>query len=131
MDTFKYYLNHDATAYGLASGFRPEYFAFHGWSDANDYLHYLQNGTATSCYTLTSPDCVTRLTYDAFSTDLYSGNSTWTNVKFWDTEVGVGQNGNTYDTSPTNDQQAQTAAFLLDLTGTVSSRFWRLLYTRV
>lgn len=131
MDTVKYYLNHDATAYGLPSGFRPEYFAFHGWSDANDYLHYLQNGTATNCYTLTSANCVTRLTYDAFSTALYSGNSTWTSVKFWDTEVGVGQNGNTYNTSPTNDQQAQTAAFLLDLTGTVSSRFWRLLYTRI
>lgn len=131
IDTFKYYLNHDATAYGLPAGFRPEYFAFHGWSDANDYLHYLQTGASTNCDTLTSPNCVTRLTYDAFSNAIHSGNSTWTNVNFWDTEVGVGQNGNTYDTDPTNDQQAETAAFLLDLTGTVSSRFWRLLYTRI
>jgi hypothetical protein len=130
MDTFKYYLNHDATAYGLVSGFRPEYFAYHAWSDANDYLHYLQTGSTTNCYTLTSANCVTRLTFDAFSTALYSGNSTWTGVKFWDTEVGVGQVGNTFDTAPTNDQQAATAAFLLDLTGTVSSRFWRLWYTR-
>ena len=51
-------------------------------------------------------------------------------MKFWDTEVGVGQVGNTYNTAPTNDQQAAIAAFLLDLTGTVSSRFWRLWYTR-
>lgn len=130
MDTFKYYLNNDAAAYGLATGFRPEYFAYHAWSDANDYLHYLEYGTSTNCYTLTSAKCVTRLTYDAFSTALYSGNSSWTSVKFWDTEVGVGQEGNTYNVAPTNDQQAATAAFLLDLTGTVSSRFWRLWYTR-
>jgi hypothetical protein len=131
MDTFKYYLNHDATAYGLPSGFRPEYFAYHAWADANDYLHYLQTGSSTQCNTVTSADCVTRLTYDAFSTALYSGNSTWTSVNFWDTEVGVGQAGNSYDTSPTNDQQAATAAFMLDLTGTVSSRFYRLFYTRI
>jgi len=131
MDTFKYYLNHDATSYGLAAGFRPEYFAFHGWADANDYLHYVQNGTSTNCYLLSSPNCVTRLTYEAFATDEHSGNSTWTGVKFWDTEVGVGQIGNTYDTNPTNDQQAQTAAFLLDLSSSISNRFWRLDYTRV
>ena len=131
MDTFKYYLNNDATAYNLPSGFRPEYFAYHAWADANDYLHYLQTGGSTQCYTVTSANCVTRLTYDAFSTALYSGNSTWTGVKFWDTEVGVGQNGSTYATNPTNDQQAATAAFLLDLTGTVSNRFYRLFYTRI
>lgn len=131
IDTFKYYLDHDATTYGLPPGFRPEYFAFHGWSDANDYLHYLQNGTATNCYTLTSPNCVTRLTYDAFSDAIHSGNRTWNWVELWDTEVGAGQNGNKYDTDPTNDQQAETAAFILDLTGTVSNRFRRLLYTRV
>jgi hypothetical protein len=131
MDTFKYYLNNDATSYGLASGFRPEYFAYHAWADSNDYLHYLQNGGSTNCYTLTGANCVTRLTYDAFSTALYSGNSSWTNVKFWDTEVGVGQIGTNYNTAPTNDQEAATAAFLLDLTGTVSSRFYRLWYTKV
>ncbi len=132
IDTLKYYLNHDATAYGLPSGFRPEYFSYHAWSDANDYLHYLQNpGSTPNCYTVTSSNCVTRLVYDAFSTAIHSGNSSWTNVHFWDTEVGVGQNGSTYATNPTNDQQAQTAAFLLDLTGTVSSRFWRLYYTRI
>ncbi|GGA66009.1 hypothetical protein GCM10011507_17020 [Edaphobacter acidisoli] len=133
MDTLKYYLDHDATTYGLPAGFRPEYFAYHAWSDANDYLHYLQNpGSTTNCYTVTSADCVTRLVYEAFSTDLYVGNSSWTDVNFWDTEVGAGQAGNTYTVSPTNDQQAQTAAFLLNLTGTVSSsRFWRLYYTRI
>ena len=104
------YLNHDATPYGLASDFRPAYFAYHAWADANDYL---QTGSSTNCYTLTGANCVTRLTFDAFSMALYSGNSTWTSVKFWDTEVGVGQVGNTYDTAPTNDQQAATAAFLL------------------
>lgn len=131
IDTFKFYLAHDATAYGLPPGFLPENFSFHGWSDANDYLHYLQNGTATNCYTLTSPDCVTRLTYDAFSNALHHGNGPWNRVKYWDTEVGAGQNGNKYDKDPTNDQQAETAAFVLDLTGTVSNRFERLLYTRI
>lgn len=131
IDIFKYYLVHDATAYGLPAGFRPEYFAYHAWADANDYLHHLQNpGTTTNCDTLTDPLCITRLVNDAFSTDLYPANSTWLGVHFWDTEVGVGQNGNTFDTSPTNDQQAETAAFLLDLTRTVSNRFWRLYYTR-
>ena len=130
MDTYKYYLNHDAAAYGLPVGFRPEYFAFHGWADANGYLHYLQTGETTNCNTITAANCVTRLTYNAFSTDEHSGNGTWTSVKFWNTEVGVGQVGNPFITSPTNDQQAKTAAFLLNLTGTVSSRFWRLLYTR-
>lgn len=130
IDTLKYYLNHDAPAYGLPAGFRPEYFAFHGWADANDYLHYLQNGTATNCYTIDSANCVTRLTYNAFSSTAHFGNSTWNSVKFWDTEVGAGQVGNTFTTNPTNDQQAQTAAFILNLTGAVSNRFWRLLYTR-
>lgn len=131
LDTFKYYLNHDATAYGLPSGFRPEFVAYHAWADANDYLHYIQTGQATNCYTVNSADCVTRLLYDGFSTAIYSGNSSWTHVHFWDTEVGVGQVGNSYTTDPTNDQQAQTAAFMLNLTGTVSSRFWRLFYTRI
>jgi hypothetical protein len=61
---------------------------------------------------------------------LYSGNSTWTSVKVWDTKVGVGQIGNTCGTAPTSDKQAATAAFLLDLTGIVSRRFWQLWYTR-
>lgn len=131
MDVLKYYLANDATSYGLPAGFRPEYFSYHAWSDANDYLHHVQNpGVTTTCETLTDPDCVTRLTYDAFSTALYPSNTSWLGVKFWDTEVGAGQNGNTYDTSPTNDQQAQTMAFIFNLTTSISNRFQRLYYTR-
>lgn len=44
-------------------------------------------------------------------------------------EVGVGQNHGV--ASPTNDQQAKAAAFMIDLTATVSSRFWRIYYTRI
>jgi hypothetical protein len=131
VDTLKYYLANDATSYGLPAGFRPENFAFHGWADANDYLHHLQNPSATTnCDAVSDPLCVTRLSYDAFSTALYPANSSWSGVQLWDTEVGVGQNGNTFDTSPTNDQQAQTAAFLLDITSTVSDRITRIYYTR-
>lgn len=124
MDTFKHYLNNDATAYGLPSGFRPEVFAYHAWSDANDYLKGNSN-----CTTVTTHTCVTWLTYYAFSTATHSGNSTWTGVKFWDTEVGIGQDHQS--ASPTNDAQAKAAAFMIDLTATVSSRFWRIYYTRV
>jgi len=123
MDTFKHYLNNDATAYGLASGFRPEIFAFHGWSDANDYLNSNAN-----CDAVTTKTCVTWLTYYAFATDTHSANTTWTGVKFWDTEVGIGQDHTV--ASPTNDEQAKAAAFIMDLSSTVSSRFWRLYYTR-
>jgi hypothetical protein len=124
LDTLKYYLNHDATAYGLPSGFRPEFYAYHGWSDANDFL----NGNS-NCSTVTTKTCITWLTYYAFSTAKHSGNGSWTGVDFWDTEVGVGQNHSV--ASPTNDQQAQAAAFLINLHATVSSRFFRIYYTRV
>lgn len=131
MDILKYYLAHDAVNYGLPSDFRPEYFAFHAWSDANDYLHSIQNpGAVTQCQTLTDAHCVTRLTYDALSTALYPANASWNKVEIWNTEVGAGQNGNTFNTSPTNDQQAQTAAFIFDLTSTVTDRITRLYYTR-
>jgi hypothetical protein len=124
MDTFKHYLNNDATAYGLASGFRPEVFAYHGWSDVNDFL----NGNS-NCAAVTTKTCVTWLTYYAFATDTHPANSSWTGVKFWDTEVGVGQDHGV--ASPTNDEQAKAAAFMIDLTATVSSRFWRIYYTRI
>lgn len=124
LDTLKYYLNHDATAYGLPSGFRPEFYAYHAWSDANDFL----TGNA-NCDAVTTKTCVTWLTFYAFSTATHSGNSSWTSVHFWDTEVGIGQDHTV--ASASNDEQAKAAAFVLNLTGTVSSRFWRLFYTRV
>lgn len=61
LDTMKYYLNHDAPAYGLPSGFRPEFYAYHGWSDANDFLNSNAN-----CDAVTTKTCVTWLTYYAF-----------------------------------------------------------------
>ncbi len=124
LDTLKYYLNHDGTAYGLPAGFRPENYAYHGWSDANDYLKGIAN-----CDAVTTKTCVTWLTYYAFSTATHSGNGSWTGVNFWDTEVGVGQDHQS--ASSTNDEQARAAAFLIDLHATVSSRFFRIYYTRV
>lgn len=81
MDTFKHYLNNDATAYGLPSGFRPEVFAYHGWSDVNDHLAGNRN-----CDAVATKTCITWLTYYAFATDTHPANGSWTGVKFWDTK---------------------------------------------
>ena len=116
MDTYKHYLVADAPAYGLASTFRPEIFAYHGWDDVNDYIN--QN---PKCDSVTDKVCTTFVLLNSLS------NDTWANVNIWDTEVGAGQNP---QTNPTPVNQACAASFLLRLTALASSRISRIYYTR-
>ena len=114
MDAYKHWLAFDTVNYNLPSSFRPEIFAYHGWDDINNYIN-----TGSQC---TDPD---RCTIRAFTTAL-SGD-TWTGSTFWDTEVGSGQNP---QSNPTATQQACAAAFLLNLTANVTTRFARIYYTK-
>ena len=112
LDRYKDTIANQATAYGLPKGFRPPYFAFHGWHDANEYLNA---GNHCGSY----DDCATRRL-------LQSLGGSWGGVEIWDTEVGVDQ-----DAAPVSDaEQACGAAFLLRLTA-LSPRVRRLYYTRL
>jgi hypothetical protein len=112
LDRYKNYVADHATEYGLPSGFRPEYFAFHGWHDINEYL---DTGNHCASYS----DCVTRRL-------LQSLGGSWAGARVWDTEVGVDQ-----DAAPIPDaEQACGSAFLLRLTA-LSPRIGRLYYTRL
>ena len=111
LDRYKNTIANHADEYGLGARFRPEYFAFHGWHDANEYL---DTGSHCSSYS----DCVTRRL-------LTSLGGSWGQVQLWDTEVGVDQ-----DAAPISDhEQACGAAFLLRVTA-LSKRITRLYYTR-
>lgn len=116
MDTYKHYLVADAPTYGLASTFRPEIFAYHGWDDVNDYIN--QN---PKCNSVTDKVCTTFVLLNSLSDD------TWANVKIWDDEVGAGQNP---QTNPTPVNQACAASFLLRLTAIGGSRIERIYYTK-
>jgi hypothetical protein len=118
MDKYKHYLANDAASYGLGSGtsFRPEVFAYHAWDDVNDYINQTAN-----CNSVNNHNCTTWVLLDSLS------NPGWTNITIWDTEVGAGQDGHT---NPDPVTQACAASFLLNLTATVSSRIWRVYYTR-
>lgn len=112
LDRYKDYIANHAREFGLPDGFRPAYFAFHGWHDANEYLHA---GNHCGSY----GDCVTRRL-------LKSLGGSWGGVQIWDTEVGVDQDG-----PPISDaEQACGAAFLVRITA-VSPRIKRLYYTRM
>jgi hypothetical protein len=112
LDRYKNYIANHATEYGLPGGFRPAYFAFHGWHDINEYL---DTGNHCASY----GDCATRRL-------LTSLGGSWGGVRIWDTEVGVDQ-----DAAPiSNTEQACGSAFLLRLTA-LSSRITRLYYTRL
>jgi len=114
MDKYKHWLATDTKKFpSLASTFRPEVFAYHGWDDINNFLHGNQCTDQQRC------------TIRAFTRAL-SGNS-WTGSVFWDTEVGAGQDGKT---NPGPVKQACAASFLMKLTASVSPRFARIYYTR-
>jgi hypothetical protein len=112
LDRYKNYIAAHAPEYGLPGGFRPEYFAFHGWHDINEYL---DSGNHCADY----GDCVTRRL-------LTSLGGSWGSVRIWDTEVGVDQDG----PAISNAEQACGSAFLLRLTA-LSPRITRLYYTRL
>ena len=114
MDKYKHYLAADTVTFGFASGFRPEVFAYHGWDDINNYIN-----AASHC---TDPDrCTIRALFTALSGD------TWTGSSIWDTEVGAGQDP---QSNPDPTVQACAASFLLNLTASISSRFYRIYYTK-
>jgi hypothetical protein len=112
LDRYKNYIVNLASQYGLGDGFRPKYFAYHAWHDANDYL---DDGNHCDDY----GDCVTRRL-------LQSLGGSWGGTEIWDTEVGVEQGS----TQIPDQTQACGAAFLLRLT-TITPRIRRLYYTRL
>ncbi len=116
LDRYKNYIaNHaDDAAFKLGRGFRPEYFAFHPWHDVNDYLDAKDHCS-------TEKGCSTRAL-------LKNLGGSWGGVKLWDTEIGVGQDGNP---SVGDETQACGAAFLLRLTANLSRRITRIYYTRL
>ncbi len=112
LDRYKNYIANHAHEYGLGNGFRPKYFAFHGWHDINGYL---DSGEHCVDYA----HCATRRILTSFG-------GSWGGVELWDTEVGVDQDR----AAISDEEQACGAAFLLRLT-TISRRVTRLYYTRI
>lgn len=113
LDRYKNEIARHAGLFGLPSGFRPEYFAYHPWHDVNSYIE--SNATCDSY-----GDCVTRRL-------LQSLGGTWGGSEIWDSEIGVG-----LQTSPAPDQwttQPCGAAFLVQLTD-LSPRIKRVYYMR-
>ncbi len=96
---------------GLPAGFRPEYFAYHGWHDSNEYIN-----DASHCSTY--GDCALRRI-------LQSLGGSWGGVAIWDSEDGFGQN-----VAIADGEQACAAAFDLRLL-TISRRVHRLYITRL
>lgn len=113
LDKYKNEIANRATDYGMPKGFRPEYFAFHGWHDINDYLndnnHCSEYGTC------------------ALRRIMKSLGGSWGGVALWDTETGVGQN---QDAAPTDHMDQCGAAFLLRV-NTLTNRVKRMYITRL
>ncbi len=116
LDRYKNYLaNHANDApYKLGAGFRPEVFAFHPWYDVNDYVN-----SKTHCNT--TEHCSTRALLENLG-------GSWSHVEIWDTEIGVGQDG---EAALSDARQACGAAFLIRLTANLSARITRIYYTRM
>jgi hypothetical protein len=119
LDRYKSYIfeHRNDKAYGLGDHFFPEYFAFHGWHDINEFL---EKGILCTDYS----NCVTRRL-------LQSLGGQWKRSEIWDTEAGVGQGKNPKTNAIyTPKEQACGAAFLLDVTA-LDKRITRLYYTRL
>ena len=111
LDIYKNEIHNRAPDLGLGTGFRPKYFAYHGWHDTNRYLNAGDHCTSYETCTLR------RL--------LRALRGSWGDVVIWNTEDGVGQT-----TAPDDREQACAAAFLLRL-NTISPRIKRLYITRL
>jgi hypothetical protein len=111
LDRYKNEIANRATEFGLPQGFRPRYFAYHGWHDTNRYLD-------ADAHCSTYETCTLRRL-------LRSLRGSWGNVVIWNTEDGIGQTS-----APDDHDQACGAAFLLRLS-TISSRVKRLYLTRL
>jgi hypothetical protein len=115
LDRYKNFIVNHATdpKFALEKGYRPAYFAFHGWHDINEYL---DKGAHCDSY----DDCVTLKL-------LKSLGGSWQNAKIWDTETGIDQSANDVIL---DDDQACGAAFLMRQTAQ-DSRIDRLYITRL
>lgn len=111
LDVYKNEIANRAPELGLPRGFRPTYFAYHGWHDSN---RYLDAGDHCSSY----ETCTLRRL-------LRSLRGSWGAVVIWNTEDGVGQTS-----APDDREQACAAAFLMRL-HLISSRVKRLYITRL
>jgi hypothetical protein len=111
LDTYKNEIVNSARDYDLPKGFRPAYFAYHGWHDTNSYLTSASHCTGYG-------NCAIRRI-------LRSLGGSWASVELWDTEDGIGQKSALID-----HDQACGAAFLIRLT-TITSRIRRLYITRL
>ncbi len=113
LDVYKNEIANRATDFGFAPGYRPDYFAYHGWHDTN---RYLTEGDHCSSY----ETCTLRRL-------LRSLRGSWGGVVIWNTEDGIGQNP---ANAPDDRAQACGAAFLLRLM-TIDARVKRLYITRL
>jgi hypothetical protein len=115
LDRYKNYIVNHATdnAFKLGNGFRPAYFAFHGWHDVNEYL---DNAAHCTSY----DNCVVKRL-------LTSLGGSWQDSKIWDTETGIDQAAN--DVILDGDQ-ACGAAFVLH-SSAISNRIERVYITRL
>lgn len=111
LDKYKNEIVNRAVDYGLPKGFKPGYFAYHGWHDANEFLH---DGAHCTAYA----NCALRRI-------LRSLAGAWEGVEIWDTEDGAGQSD-----APDDHDQACTAAFMIRLQ-TITSRVRRMYVTRL
>jgi hypothetical protein len=114
MDQYKHWIITDAPGYGFSATFIPELFAYHGWDDVNNYIN-----SGSHC---TDPQ---KCTIRALNTAL--SDPAFLVPEIWDTEVAAGQNP---QSNPTPIVQACAAAYLLDLTASVTNRITRLYYTQ-
>jgi hypothetical protein len=112
LDKYKNALAHYAKPYGFAKTFRPEYFAFHGWKEVNDFVY----GGNKTCK---ASNCATEAMVESLG-------GSWRHAAIWDTEVGAGQN-----TALNDRTQAQGIGFLLDVSAGISSRIYRVYYMGV
>jgi hypothetical protein len=113
LDIYKNEIANKATDFGLPRGFRPKYFAYHGWHDSNRYLN---EGDHCSSYETCT---LKRL--------LRSLKGSWEEVVIWNTEDGLGQRA---EDAPDDRAQACGAAFMLRLHLT-NPRIKRIYVTRL
>lgn len=114
LDEYKHFIAHHATdpAFQLRAGFRPGYWAYHPWQEINNYVTHGDECTDDA-------KCATKAL-------LHSLGGTWSAARIWDTEIGSGQNEALDDQT-----QARGAAYILELSSSLTDRIWRIYYQGV
>ena len=110
LDSYKSAIAKNAKLHGLKEGFRPAYWAFHGWQEMNQVVYY---GLSDPCKSDPKTKC-------AMTMMQASLKGTWSHGELWDTETGVAQKDphaktKTSAAVPTigDELQAKGAAYLL------------------